>query len=312
MSHEDAEFKRIRANVGSMLDEGGPAAYFRRLARQTARTDDFITWTRQQPIPHPSSLFPDTILSQLKSTKFVQLGVLLQLSIQLNRVAGGLIPLSQDKTRKLAVAPDTSALYIKPFQIPTEGSDSGSSAANIPQIHPCIVALRTATAEASVPSKAPKYVLPMGRLIYRDIRPIDEIPEEDQDGVDADPENRQWQLTNYAVVIDVTSADKGVWMIYNHKVFDEEIGDAVIDADPADDTYILFPAKEETHSEEGGAKDVNPQSAQIMPALSGWDVVPSTLAMDQFEKNFQSTREDIALEAIVPTLEEVNAVLSSL
>jgi len=184
------------------------------------------------------------------------------------------IPLVQDKRRQYVVVPDSSALTII--------GDTTSNPKPVPigtklTIHPCFYMLVQAKLALPPPKSRPaipKFVYPLGVLLQRDICPASELTLAERVTLDDCP----FEETNYAVVVDVMSADHPVWLVYNRNPYDAMAGEPVA-TDPAE-MPAVFPA----------VGDANFDIAQAVAKLKAWSVNPPLPTFTNFKKLVNATK----------------------
>ncbi|KAI0401002.1 hypothetical protein F4802DRAFT_601417 [Xylaria palmicola] len=302
MANRDQEFRRIRENLGSVFGDGGPDEYFARLVQLTDNPDEFLDWDAAHPVTTPPTTDPAALLSLMRNVSFRDNRAVGTLADSLSAVTGGVIPLTQDERRRLLVAPDETALMPgasdEPLEEPEDGGDEPVTPDG-PPAHPLIFALEEVGSSRSGSSSQaiPRHVVLLGRLLIHDIRKIEDIPEDERYGMDVNVENRPRQSTNYAVVVDATSADKSVWLIYNRRPYDEEEG--ITEAEPAEDDLLLFPPERNFHS------------ARLLQSLSSWDISQRRPAMNNLQTAIESTKGNVAIIAKPAPAEEVARVLGA-
>jgi len=99
-------------------------------------------------------------------------------------------------------------------------------------------------------------------MLQRDIRPANELTLEERATLGDKADDRPFEEINYAVVVDVMSADHPVWLVYNRNPYDEMAGEPVV-TNPAE-MPAVFPAIVAT----------NFDAAQAVAKLKAWNVNP--------------------------------------
>jgi hypothetical protein len=88
------------------------------------------------------------------------------------------------------------------------------------RVHPCLLSLsllESSTRLSSTSLPLPKFIFPLGRLVTHPDPPINSA-EDEQESNEAD-EDYEGE-TGYVVVIDISSRERGVWIVFSHYLRD--------------------------------------------------------------------------------------------
>jgi len=145
----------------------------------------------------------------------------------------------------------------------------------------------------------PKFVYPLGVVLQRDIRPASELTLAEHATLSDKADDDAFEETNYAVVVDVVSADHPVWLVYNRNPCDPEACEPVA-VDPAK-MPAVFPAI--------GA--VNFDTAQAVARLKDWSVNPQLPTLTDFEKLVNATKTQGAVTPSTVWMDDLAKALST-
>lgn len=292
-----------------------------RLAQRTPDIEGFMEWSLQQPIAPSAGMSAGDFLAKLRTVSFLDASAVARVADAIDNIADGVLPLAASPQRKLWVAPTTTDLTYDPYNSSKaagwgddedgEGEGDDEPAFSVPQgerkdIHPWVAKLELAGpgTTAAAARGRPRFVYPVGRLLWQDVRPIDTIPQSERAGLDANVSKRPLQRTNYAVVIDVAGgAQKGVWLVYNRHPYDAEMGTYLIRGALPQDDVLVFP----------GTTSANPDIAQLFATLAQWTVGPNTTlpALDVVGVRVRDTMLEGEVIAQTATVDEARQAIAT-
>jgi hypothetical protein len=250
---------------------------------KTNDVEGFLEWLGSHQLPPPPKLSAGDALARLQSTEFSDLASVMALSDAIHDCAP--IPLVQDKQRQYVVVPRSPAL--------TTLGDMTSDPKPVPvgtklTIHPefdMLVQAKLAPPPPKSRPTLPKFVYPLGVVLQRDIRPVSELTLTERATLVDEADDPPFKETNYAVVVDVISADHPVWLVYDRNPYDEMAGEPVA-ANPAK-MPTVFPVV-------GAA---NFDAAQAVAKLKAWSVNPPLPTLADFKKLVNVTKTQGAVTA---------------
>ena len=264
---------------------------------KTNDVEGFCEWLDAHPLPPLPKLSAGDALARLQSTEFSDLASVLALGDAIQHCAP--IPLVQDKQRQYVVVPRSPAL--------TTLGDMTSDPNPVPigtkvTIHPVFDMLVQAKPTLP-PSKSrptlPKFVYPLGVVLQHDIRPVSELTLTEQATLVDEADDPPFEETNYAVVVDVISADHPVWLVYNRNPYDEMAGEPVA-ANPAN-MPAVFPAVGAT----------NFDAAQAVAKFKAWSINPPLPTFADFKKLVNVTKTQGAVTASTVWMDGLAKALST-
>ena len=277
---------------------------------KTNDIEGFFKWMESHPVPPSPKLSAGDALARLQSTEFSDWASVMALCDAIHGCDP--IPLVQDKRRQYVVVRSCPALTTlgelnemtsKPNPVPMGTKVMTSDPNPVPRltkltIHPAFYMLTQAKLAPPPPKSRPaipKFVYPLGVLLQRDIRPASEQTLAKRATLDDWP----FEETNYAVVVDVISADHPVWLVYNRNPYDEMGGEPVA-ANPAN-MPAVFPAV-------GAA---NFDAAQAVAKLKAWSVNPPLPTLTDFKKLVNATKTQGAVTASTVWMDDLTKALST-
>ena len=264
---------------------------------KTNDVEGFLKWLESHQVPPSPKLSAGDALARLQSTEFSDLASVVALSDAIQNCAP--IPLVQDKQRQYVVVPRFPAL--------TTLGDMTSDPNPVPigtklTIHPAFYMLVQAKLAPPPPKSRPtlpKFVYPLGVLLQRDIRPVSELTLAERATLVDEADDPPFEETNYAVVVDVISADHPVWLVYNRNPYDAMAGEPVA-ANPAN-MPAVFPAVGAT----------NFDAAQAVAKLKAWSINPPLPTLADFKKLVNVTKTQGAVTPSTVWMDDLAKALST-
>jgi hypothetical protein len=136
-------------------------------------------------------------------------------------------------------------------------------------------------------------------VLQRDIRPVSELTLTERATLVDEADDPPFEETNYAVVVDVISADHPVWLVYNRNPYDA-IASEPVAANPAK-MPAVFPAV-------GAA---NFDAAQAVAKLKDWSINPRLPTLADFKKLVNVTKTQGAVTASTVWMDDLAKALST-
>ena len=274
---------------------------------KTNDVEGFLKWMKSHPVPPSPKLSAGDALARLQSTEFSDWASVIALCDAIRGCDP--IPLVQDKRRQYVVVRRSPALTTlgemtsDPNPVPIGTKVMTSDPNPVPRltkltIHPAFYMLTQAKLAPPPPKSRPaipKFVYPLGVLLQRDICPASELTLAERATLDDCP----FEETNYAVVVDVISADHPVWLVYNRNPYDAETCEFIA-TDPAE-MPAVFPAV-------GAA---NFDAAQAVAKLKAWSVNPPLPALTDFKKLVNATKTQGAVTPSTVWMDDLTKALST-
>ncbi|WYZ42260.1 hypothetical protein EsH8_V_001155 [Colletotrichum jinshuiense] len=301
----------IHANMTSFLAKARSLPAYIQQVKEAGDVDlaGYLGWLAKQDLRPTRSTEPDessllTVLRSLGSVNLVRDSNLLDKALLDVRYAIK-IPIilydSSSSLRRLVVLSDPRILS----PADEEAGSSGSTDTTPSTAHDYVLAVRPmddggdggAAAPPAGERMPPKYIINLGRVYVQDKRELAGIPEDERARYNIIEEG-EYIPTDYAAVIDITSDERGVWVLHDRR--NNSLEDEVLSTDPAAEIPLF------TSGVTAGFR-----SAQVVRSLKDWNGEFPLGQEESMAQLAEGSRNDAVFDVKLAEKTEVERALST-